>query len=436
VISPLADATDPADVSPAMAQAAPAVPDSVLQLLSELGEHEESERLVRRVLASHELDEDACDAFTEYLFERGLVRPGSTSWHAARLARRKSLVQRLRTLHENARTARHLLQALGVGGADDLLEQEDLLEYGLARMGDFGEDPPPARRAYWDGTPLDGRSILVLNDEGLGDRLWHARYLPWLAGEMGGRVVVEAGPQLARLLRSTPGVAESIEEAPSVPTTDFQVLPTALPVQFLALHETIPTAPYVFADPDLVKRWRPYVAGGRFTVGLNWGGDPIGAVWRDIPLADFAPLARVGSGVRWIGLQRCLSIQGGWTRPADGGNENDPAPPGMELVRLGPKFADMADTAAVVAQLDLVISSDTSVVHLAAAMGKPTWLILHAENSRLWGRAPYVDPEVHAPRIWYPSLRIFRALPGEGLGPVMQRVADALAKLVAARRAA
>jgi hypothetical protein len=108
----------------------------------------------------------------------------------------------------------------------------------------------------------------------------------------------------------------------------------------------------------------------------------------------------------------------------------------MELVRLGPKFADYADTAAVVAQLDLVISSDTSLPHLAAAMGTPTWMILHADHSRLWGRAPYVDPEVHAPRIWYPSLRIFRALPGEGWGPVMHRVAGELRRLAAQRGAA
>jgi hypothetical protein len=290
----------------------------VAPLLSVPGEHGEAERLVRQFLARYALDERACRFLTAFLMERGLVRLGARSWHAERLARRKSLAGRLRMLHENARTARLLLQTLGVGGTGDLLEQEDLLEHGLVRLGGFDVATPGGRGAVPVGAPrLDGRSVLVLNDEGLGDRVWRARYLPWLGGEMGGRVVVEAGPQLARLLRRTPGVAATVEEAPPGPTTDFRILPTGLQVLFDETHEAPPTAPYIFADPAAVLRWRPYVAGGRFTVGLNWAGDPAGAVGRDVPLAAFAPLARA-PGIRWIGLQKCLSIQGGWTRPRRG----------------------------------------------------------------------------------------------------------------------
>ena len=254
---------------------------------------------------------------------------------------------------------------------------------------------------------------MVLQEEGLGDTLQFLRYLPLLA-RRGARVVAVVPPALTRLMRTVPGVAEVPDGDAPVPRFDFHCSFNGLPRAFETTLETIPCeVPYLAADPALVRQWRERLpAGDALRVGLCWAGQArpwlAGFVGldrrRSTDLATLAPLAAV-PGVRFISLQK-------------GPAASDAA--GFDLLDIMDEVRDFADTAAIVANLDLVISVDTSVVHLAGAMGKPVFLLDRYDNCWRWLSGREDSP-------WYPSLRIFRQQHSGEWAPVIARVATALA---------
>jgi Flp pilus assembly protein TadD len=270
---------------------------------------------------------------------------------------------------------------------------------------------------------LTGRTVLVIQEEGLGDTLQFLRYLPLLA-ERGAHVAVAVPPELTRLMLTVRGVAEVPDGDASVPRHDFHCSFNGLPRAFETTLESIPHAvPYLAADPALVAHWaRRLPATRSLRVGLVWAGQA--RPWlpgfvgldqrRSTGLATLAPLAAV-SGVQFVSLQKGPAAADARTSAA-----------AFDLLDLMDEARDFADTAAIVANLDLVISVDTSVVHLAGAMGKPVFLLDRYDHCWRWLSGRDDSP-------WYPSLRIFRQTrPGEWT-PVIARVAAALTRMVADR---
>jgi Flp pilus assembly protein TadD len=276
----------------------------------------------------------------------------------------------------------------------------------------------------WTGEPLEGRTLLLHAEQGLGDTLQFCRYAGLI--EHGrGRIVLEVQKPLKRLVRGLPGEIEVIARGEPPPPFDLHLPLLSLPGVFATALETIPAKiPYLAADPDAAGRWRERLSGlpGR-RVGLVWAGEArtgfpeLAAVdaRRSVALAALAPLAEVAD----IGF---VSLQKG---PAAA--QAAAPPPGMRLADHTEELEDFADTAALVDALDLVISVDTSVAHLAGAMGKPVWLLNRHDTCWRWLLGRDDSP-------WYPSLRLFRQPAPGDWASVMRAARDALMERDACRR--
>ena len=244
---------------------------------------------------------------------------------------------------------------------------------------------------------LTGVTILGVHEDGFGDTLHFARYLPLLAAR-GARVVVSVPEPLIRIMRTVPGVAAVLGPDDPVPYHHYYCPFFSLPRAFATTPDTIPESlPWLSADPALSELWNARLPTGRVRVVLVWAGQarpmlPGFATLdgrRSMPLAALAPLAAV-PGVVFVSLQHGPEAAQTGTPPS-----------GMTLFDPMPEVADFADTAAIIANLDLIVSVDTSVVHLAGGMGKPVFLLDRYDHCWRWlsGRAD--SP-------WYPGLRIFR----------------------------
>ena len=264
-------------------------------------------------------------------------------------------------------------------------------------------------------TDLTSRTILAAHEDGFGDTLHFARYLPLLAAR-GARVIVSVPPPLIRVMRAVPGVAAVHGSDGPPPEHDFYCPFFSLPRAFSTTPETIPAPiPYLHADPRLIAFWRTRLPTAPLRVGLVWAGQARpelpGFVTldgrRSMKLETMAPLATV-PGVLFVSLQ-----QGPEATRAD------TPPPGMTLVNPMPDVTDFADTAAIVANLDLVISVDTSVAHLAGAMGKPVFLLDRYDHCWRWLSGRSDSP-------WYPRMRIFRQPKIGAWESVLQNAAEAL----------
>ena len=271
------------------------------------------------------------------------------------------------------------------------------------------DDPalPYHLRWVWDGQPLDGRQVLVRCYHGLGDTLQFVRYLPLLRARAAG-LTLEAQPELIPLLRILPGPDRLIPFRPDAPAPasecDIEIMELAH-----ALRLAPNGAPYLSAEPlaRLQAFAQPRPAKG-LLVGLCWragGWDP----GRSVPLAALAPLGRI-PGVQLVSLQRGPGLEE--LAATD-------APP---LLDTGDRSADVAAVARLLATLDLVITVDTMIAHLAGALGRPTWLLLQNEADWRWMSGQGSR--------WYDSVRIYRqASPGHWAAPLAEVQAD-LANLV------
>jgi tetratricopeptide (TPR) repeat protein len=283
------------------------------------------------------------------------------------------------------------------------------------------EDTRPHRRSFpraqWLGSePIEGKTLLLYSEQGLGDTIQFCRYVPILA-ERGAEVVLEAPRALARLLAGLTDGAAIVAPGDRLPAFDLHCPLMSVPGLVGTTVETIPARmPYLAAEPDLVAHWRERLPPGGIRIGINWQGNPGGAIdrGRSAPLASFAPLARV-PGVRLVSLQKHHGL-----------DQLDRLPAGMAVETLGPDFDAgpdaFVDTAAVMMSLDLVISTDTSIVHLAGALGRPVWVALKAVPYWAWMMEGEDSP-------WYPSARLFRRTIDGDWGDVFERMAARLTGL-------
>lgn len=261
------------------------------------------------------------------------------------------------------------------------------------------------RAPLWRGEPLNGKTILLHAEQGLGDTIQFARFVPLVAAR-GGRVILEVQPPLLRLLQSLPGVDSILPRGAELPAFDCHCPLMSLPLALGTTLETIPSAEgYLSAEPE------PHCVAPseNLRVGIAWAGNPQhkGDATRSMPLEALAPLAGV-PGLSLISLQKGAGIE-----------QLAPLKDRLPIQDAASAHADMLETAALVRALDLVLSVDTSIAHLAGAMAKPVWIMLPWIADWRWMEERSDSP-------WYRSARLFRQSVAGDWGSVADQIAAAL----------
>ncbi|MGA7934794.1 MAG: tetratricopeptide repeat-containing glycosyltransferase family protein [Kovacikia sp.] len=288
---------------------------------------------------------------------------------------------------------------------------DGFVEYDSWRLGLMGQ-PRPFTQPAWDGSELKGKTILLYTEAGLGlgDTIQFIRYAP-LVAQRGGHVIVECQKSLVPLFEQIEGIATVVAIGEPLPAFDIQASLLSLPHRFATTLETIPAPiPYLSALSPL-----PYLLPGSShlappppKIGIVWGGDPNHLHDRDrsCPFPEFRAFLQK-PGMMFYSLQK-------GSHSAELLTVSD-----LPIEDLGDRLNNFADTAAVVAQLDLVISVDTSVAHLAGAMGKPVWVMLPFASDWRWLRHRHDSP-------WYPTARLFRQSRRHNWTEVCNQIAVAL----------
>ncbi|MFM0672552.1 tetratricopeptide repeat protein [Paraburkholderia sediminicola] len=268
----------------------------------------------------------------------------------------------------------------------------------------------------WQGDTLAGKSLLVWQEDGLGDMIQFSRYFALLKAQGAAHIAFACAPSLHRLMACVDGVDAVLDHDTArtqASTYDCWMSLLSAPLHLRTSMDTIPRAVRLAAEPALVERWRPLLDAlppGR-KIGLVWKGNANhhNDVNRSIPsLAMLAPLWSV-PGLSFVSLQKGRGEDEARHPPAD-----------QPLLDLGSAVTDFADSAAIIAQLDLVICVDTSTAHLAASLGKPCWVML-PEKDIDWR---WLHDRSDSP--WYPhTLRLFRRTPGEDWSMPVERVRQA-----------
>ncbi len=251
--------------------------------------------------------------------------------------------------------------------------------------------------AEWQGEPLAGKRLLIAREQGVGDQIQFVRYAG-LAAAMGARVDAWVAPELASLAATVPGVARVLDAAPSdeaiAANYDYWCDVMSLPLKFPG-RPIYAATPYMQVEAAQAAAWRERVAtlspGAHRRIGLVWAGNPRHHfdAFRSVPLTTLLPLAAL-EGNSWFAIQKGP----GATQLADAAGR-------WSLHAIGDELHDFASTAALIENLDLVITVDTSVAHLAGALGKPVWVMLAAQPDWRWGMG-------REDSVWYPSARVFR----------------------------
>ncbi|HVT90129.1 MAG TPA: tetratricopeptide repeat protein [Tepidisphaeraceae bacterium] len=263
----------------------------------------------------------------------------------------------------------------------------------------------------WQGEDLRGKTLLIYAEQGYGDVIQFSRYAP-LAAQRGATVILECQPELKRLMASLKGISQIITRPDAPFEYDFQCPIVSLPLGFKTTLETIPAnVPYLHADHELVSRWRKQMPqqSDKIKIGLSWAGRPTHTNDRNrtIELATLAPFARVPN--TWF-----CALQKG-----DALAQLKSLPEGFEVVDFSDDLTDFAETAALIENLDLVISIDTAAAHLAGALGKPVWVLLPFVPDWRWMLDRSDSP-------WYPTMRLFRQPRAKDWESVIRSVKDAL----------
>jgi len=277
-----------------------------------------------------------------------------------------------------------------------------------------GVPSSPRPQAHWDGSALDGKTILLYAEQGLGDTIQFIRYAA-VVKHGGGTVVAECHPALLGSLAGCAGIDQLLPQGGPLPACEVQAPLLSLPGLCGTTLATIPAeVPYLVADRSRVEHWRDRLAAfSGFKVGICWQGEPghKNDRRRSVPLAQFTPLAEV-PGLRVVSLQKgpgreqWTSLAGQWPVVDLPGQEEEPSQAWM-------------DTAALVCALDLVITVDTAVAHLAGALGVPVWLALPFSPDWRWLLGREDSP-------WYPTARLFRQTSPGDWDEVFLRIRDAL----------
>ncbi len=277
---------------------------------------------------------------------------------------------------------------------------------------------PDLYHPEWKGQPIDDRTLMVIGEQGLGDIIHFVRYLRFLRGKCR-RIVLACAPSLISLLEGLEEIDEFVDRSrPWSVSCDYYIHLLSLPRIFDTSPENIPCdVPYLFADENKTAYWRNRLSTDQFNVGLVWGGNPEQAEneYRSCPLSVLERLGDI-DGVRYYSLQKGAGAEQLKTE----GNA-------LNITDFTDELDDFSDTAALVKALDLVITVDTSVAHLAGAVNAPVWTMLWFAHC--WR---YLQNRIDSP--WYPSMRLFRQ-PSIGDWPsVVDEVATELIKLVARQK--
>jgi tetratricopeptide (TPR) repeat protein len=267
----------------------------------------------------------------------------------------------------------------------------------------------------WAGEPIEGKTILLHSEQGFGDAIQFCRYAPLVAAR-GARVVLVVDRRLQELMSSLDCVAQVLSQGDALPEFDIHCPLLSLPRAFHTLIETVPShTPYLHAPPERLTKWSARLGPRRgLRVGLIWSGNP--AHHRDqarsIELGALSPL--LDTGATFVSLQKDA-------RPADAAVLVER----KDVIQLADELTDFADTAAVMMHLDLIISVDTSTVHLAGALGRPVWILLPYLPDWRWLLDRDTSP-------WYPTARLFRQDETRRWESVIPRVQAALSEMTAA----
>ena len=275
----------------------------------------------------------------------------------------------------------------------------------------------PFRQPRWQGESLEGKTILLYCEQGLGDTIQFVRFAT-LVKERGGRVILECPAGMIPLLSTCPGVDACVAEGTELPAFDVQSPLMSLPAVLGTTLETIPNqVPYLSVKPDLIERWRQRLADvPGFKVGIVWQGNPKHP-WdrhRSFRLEQFEPLAAI-EGVSLVSLQRGFGKEQLNTRRR-----------GFAVVDLGEEVEQedgmFLNAAAIMENLDLLITTDSAPAHLAGALGKPVWVCLAAISDWRWLKG---GDETS----WYPTMKVFRQHNLGDWRSVFSAVQDALLRV-------
>lgn len=312
----------------------------------------------------------------------------------------------------------HFNEALALLTLGDLHAGFEKFEWRWKRTGMEGQRRSLGKPLWLGEYPLARKTILLHAEQGLGDTIHFVRYAP-LVARMGANVILEVQPALKELLEQVEGVSQVIARGDPLPAFDVHCPLASLPLAFRTEAATVPAdIPYLAASEDWLAKWRGLENMPAPRIALAWSGRPTHPNDRNrsIPLARLAPLlANADADARFVSVQRDL-------READAAVLRN-----LPVRHVGDHLESFTDTAAVLALCDLVISVDTSIAHLAAAMGRPTWILLPFSPDWRWTLRGEVSS-------WYPSARLFRQPAPGDWDSVIATVQSELGRWVAEKK--
>ena len=274
--------------------------------------------------------------------------------------------------------------------------------------------PTPDRlfaQPKWQGEELYGQKILVHSEQGFGDTIQFARFINILA-KKGGTVIIECQPELEELLNSAPGVTETLARGDRLPEFDVHVPLLSIPgILTLGKNDIPNNTPSLQAPAKKRKYWSGQLRPGKkLKIGITWqtSAEQLSTSFKSCPLQAYEPLLKIGQ-VDWISLQKLFP------------EINQPIAANLKNISGG--LHNFADTAAVISELDLVISMDTAVAHLAGALGKPVWLLLSTAGDWRWLKNCSDSP-------WYPNMKIFRQTEFNDWDGLIRRVLPHIKKVI------
>ncbi|HVT87919.1 MAG TPA: tetratricopeptide repeat protein [Tepidisphaeraceae bacterium] len=304
------------------------------------------------------------------------------------------------------------------------------LALGYLTLGDFSrgfqlyesrftrEEGRPYWREYlvprWDGFDLNGKTILVYPEQGYGDVIMFARFIPALA-EMGARVLIHVPDDLVDLMKRVDGVDQVFGSQAELPPFDTYLPLMSVPRVLGTSVRTIPSkVPYIQVDSSRCAKWADRIIAeqGQLKVGIIWAGRPTHPddVRRSLPLSAFEPILRLPN-IKFFSLQK-----------GDAAGQLTHLPSDIHVTDLQSQIQDFADTAAAIANLDLLISVDTAPVHVAGAIGAKVWTLIASTPDFRWMLNREDSP-------WYPTMRLFRQNIGEDWSEAIARIANELHRM-------
>lgn len=382
-------------------------PDFVIALsnlgntLRIIGELDEAEKSLREAFRLQPTSPEVRNNLGIVLVQGGNIEEGLTHYDEA-----------LRMRPEYAEA--HLNRSLALLAKGDYANGWAPYEWRLKLRGGKG---PQYDAPRWDGQPLDGKTVLLRAEQGLGDTVNFIRYAA-LVRERCGRVVVESQEPVAKLVATCPGVDEVLVNPSSQPSAAAWAPLVSLPALFGVPPNGQPSpVPYLHPPAERVAFWKQELANVQgLKVGIAWQGSKVhkGDRLRSVTLKHFLPLARI-PGVRLISLQKYAGVEQLAGVPAD------------EVLDLGSRIeAGLEDAAALIENLDLLVIIDTALAHVAGAIGRPVWVGVYFAADWRWLR----EGE-HT--VWYPSMRLFRQQKSGEWGGVFERFAEALTEAARAK---